>query len=61
MTASHRTTAARTRSGELEDIPVLLEFWAMAGENASRPGDDAELVENLLRRDPDSVLVAEVA
>lgn len=32
----------------------------MAGENVSRPGDDAELVESLVRRDPDSMLLAEV-
>ena len=30
MTASHRTTTVRTRSGDLEDIPALLEFWAAA-------------------------------
>jgi len=47
------------RRGESADVPSVLEFWAVAGENASRPADDAALVENLLRRDPDSLLVAE--
>ncbi|HWV77559.1 MAG TPA: GNAT family N-acetyltransferase [Isoptericola sp.] len=47
------------RRGESADIPSILDFWAVAGENASRPADDAALVENLLRRDPDSLLVAE--
>ncbi|MFD6176272.1 MULTISPECIES: GNAT family N-acetyltransferase [unclassified Isoptericola] len=47
------------RRGERADVPAVLELWAVAGENASRPADDATLVENLLRRDPDSLLVAE--
>jgi len=49
------------REGRPADIRALLEFWAAAGENAARPGDDAELVENLLRRDLESLLVAESA
>lgn len=43
----------------MEDVPALLEFWEKAGENAGRPGDDAGLIENLLLRDPDSIIVAE--
>ncbi|MFC8598086.1 GNAT family N-acetyltransferase [Isoptericola sp. NPDC057191] len=49
------------RRGEVADIPALLAFWAVAGENASRPADDATMVENLLGRDPDCLLVAEQA
>ena len=48
------------RRADVEDVPALQAFWAVAGENASRPGDDAALVENLLRRDADAILVAEV-
>lgn len=47
------------RRGGVEDVAALIEFWAMAGENAGRPSDDAELIENLIFRDPDSILVAD--
>ncbi|MEP9381571.1 GNAT family N-acetyltransferase [Nocardioides cheoyonin] len=47
------------RRGDAADVPDLLAFWAVAGENAARPSDDAALVENLLARDADSLLVAE--
>ncbi|MGO1399210.1 MAG: GNAT family N-acetyltransferase [Brachybacterium sp.] len=47
------------RRGDAEDVSSLLEFWAVAGENSGRPGDDAKLVESLLLRDPESILVAE--
>ncbi|WP_018156821.1 GNAT family N-acetyltransferase [Demetria terragena] len=56
--SSHAASIVRTASEE--DVPALIQFWALAGENAARPGDDAELVENLLRRDPDSLVVAEL-
>lgn len=52
-------TGVSIRRGGVADIPVLLEFWAVAGENASRPGDDAALIEQLIERDPDSLIVAE--
>jgi ribosomal protein S18 acetylase RimI-like enzyme len=58
MSAAEPAPEVRLRRGESEDVPALLEFWARAGENAARPGDDAELVENLLARDPDALLVA---
>jgi GNAT superfamily N-acetyltransferase len=48
------------RRGVADDIPVLLDFWTIAGENASRPSDDAALIENLLERDPESLLIAEL-
>ena len=47
------------RRGRMEDVPALLAFWDKAGENAGRPGDDAELIENLLLWDPDSIIIAE--
>ena len=40
------------------DIRGLIEFWAGAGENDSRPTDTPEAVERLLARDPDAVIVA---
>lgn len=61
MSGARDHGALSIREGRTEDTPALLEFWAAAGENAARPGDDAELVENLLRRDPKSLLVAESA
>ncbi|MCY1715639.1 GNAT family N-acetyltransferase [Microbacterium sp. SL62] len=39
------------------DVDALLAFWAIAGENDARPSDSASVVEALLRRDPDAVLV----
>lgn len=47
------------RPGVAADAPALLDFWAIAGENASRPSDDSALIENLLDRDPESLFVAE--
>ena len=47
------------RCGGLDDIPELLAFWAVAGENAARTADGSAMVVRLLDRDPDSVLVAE--
>jgi len=41
----------------LADVDALLAFWAIAGENDARPSDSAPVVEVLLRRDPDAVLV----
>jgi len=40
------------------DIRELIEFWAGAGENDSRPTDTPEAVERLLARDADSLVVA---
>jgi ribosomal protein S18 acetylase RimI-like enzyme len=47
------------RYGQRQDLEVLLEFWAGAGENHGRPADSAALVEALLSRDPESLIVAE--
>ncbi len=46
------------RTATPEDIPALLEFWATAAENTSRPQDSAPAVENLLQRDPDALILA---
>ncbi|NDL59795.1 GNAT family N-acetyltransferase [Phytoactinopolyspora mesophila] len=48
------------RPARVEDIPVLLAFWAEAGENHGRPVDNAPVVEALLSRDPDALIVAEL-
>lgn len=54
-----RTADVTIRCGRREDIQELLEFWAEAGENHGRPADRAALVESLLSRDPESLIVAE--
>ena len=46
------------RSAEQAEVPALLEFWAEAGENDSRPADSEDAVEALLLRDPDALIVA---
>ncbi|MFZ8477703.1 hypothetical protein ACO1MN_15690, partial [Staphylococcus aureus] len=43
----------------LADIDALLAFWAIAGENDARPSDSAPVVEALLCRDPEAVLVVQ--
>jgi ribosomal protein S18 acetylase RimI-like enzyme len=47
------------RHGRQEDIEELIEFWRDAGENHGRPADKSVLVEALLSRDPESLIVAE--
>ncbi|MET4159962.1 GNAT family N-acetyltransferase [Agromyces sp. PvR057] len=42
------------------DIRELIDFWARAGENDSRPSDTPEAVERLLARDAASLIVARV-
>lgn len=41
------------------DVDALLEFWLVAGENASRPFDSRNAVLALLRRDPGALIVAQ--
>lgn len=53
------TSGITIRCGQRQDLEVLLGFWAEAGENHGRPADRAVLVEALLSRDPDSLIVAE--
>ncbi|MFC4333803.1 GNAT family N-acetyltransferase [Salininema proteolyticum] len=47
------------RPGRIEDVPTLLGFWAVAGENDARPSDSGHLIETLVRRDPEALIVAE--
>lgn len=47
------------RYGQQGDIENLIEFWGEAGENHGRPADRSVLVEALLARDPESLIVAE--
>jgi ribosomal protein S18 acetylase RimI-like enzyme len=56
---AHRAPGITLRCGQRQDLEVLLKFWAEAGENHGRPADSAVLVETLLSRDPDSLIVAE--
>ena len=56
---AHPSPGVTIRCGQRQDLEVLLEFWAEAGENHGRPADSAGLVEALLSRDPDSLMVAE--
>jgi ribosomal protein S18 acetylase RimI-like enzyme len=56
---ARHTSGVTIRCGQRQDLEALLEFWAEAGENHGRPADRAGLVEILLSRDPDSLIVAE--
>jgi ribosomal protein S18 acetylase RimI-like enzyme len=40
------------------DVPVLLEFWRSAAEDAHRPTDTAQAVEALIARDTDALILA---
>jgi len=48
-----------TRHAVPADVDALLAFWAVAGENGSRPADGPEPVRRLIERDPEAVLLAE--
>lgn len=48
----------RVRAARTEEVDQLLDLWARAGENASRPPDRPDLVQRLLEHDPGAVLVA---
>lgn len=47
------------RHGQQEDIDSLIAFWAQAGENHGRAADSSVLVQALLSRDSESLIVAE--
>ncbi|TIC81615.1 GNAT family N-acetyltransferase [Nocardioides sp. GY 10127] len=49
-----------TRNATKADVDALMEFWAEAGENGSRPDDRPDLITQLLDHDPEAILVAEV-
>nr|WP_211373572.1 GNAT family N-acetyltransferase [Agromyces allii] len=41
-----------------DDIPGLIAFWQVAGENDGRPIDTPDAVARQLERDPDALIVA---
>lgn len=43
-----------------DDVDDLIAFWAVAGENDSRPTDRPDAVRALLTRDPHALVVAEL-
>src|SRR5262245_9869567 len=46
------------RTATTADVEPLLDFWALAAENAGRPRDSDDALRRLLQRDPDALLVA---
>lgn len=48
-----------TRSALHSDVDHLMAFWAVAGENGSRPDDRPDLVTRLIDYDRDAILLAE--
>jgi ribosomal protein S18 acetylase RimI-like enzyme len=52
-------TPVSLRTASTEDVESLIAFWAIAGENDSRPPDSAHATRQLLMRDPEAVIVAE--
>lgn len=42
------------------DVPALLLFWQLVGENAGRPADAPEAIARLIVHDPEAVLLGEV-
>lgn len=46
------------RPATTADVDELLEFWTRAAENDARPADRPHLVEQLVARDPEALLVA---
>jgi ribosomal protein S18 acetylase RimI-like enzyme len=50
--------AMELRSGGVEDVDAVMALWAVAAENAGRPADRREMVEALVARDPEALLLA---
>ncbi len=46
------------RPAGLADVPDVVAFWAVAGENDDRPSDSEAAVVRLVERDPDALLLA---
>ncbi|TCI99412.1 GNAT family N-acetyltransferase [Aeromicrobium sp. IC_218] len=46
------------RSATTADVPEVVAFWAVAGENDDRPTDSEGAVVRLVERDPDALLLA---
>ena len=46
------------RSASIEDVDYLIKFWLENSETANRPTDTPELIEQLILRDPEALIVA---
>lgn len=46
------------RPAVVTDVPGVVAFWAVAGENDDRPTDSEAAVVGLVERDPDALLLA---
>jgi len=46
------------RPATLADVPGVVTFWAVAGENDDRPADSEPAVARLVERDPEALLLA---
>jgi ribosomal protein S18 acetylase RimI-like enzyme len=46
------------RTGGRDDVDAVMALWARAAENEGRPADRREMVEALVARDPEALLLA---
>jgi ribosomal protein S18 acetylase RimI-like enzyme len=46
------------RAGGVADVDAVMALWAVAAENDGRPADRREMVEALVARDPEALLLA---
>lgn len=53
-------TNTRLRSATDDDVPELIQFWSVAGENTARPVDRTDLVRRLITYDPEALVIAEI-
>jgi ribosomal protein S18 acetylase RimI-like enzyme len=50
--------AMELRAGGAGDVDAVMALWALAAENDGRPADRREMVEALVERDPDALVLA---
>jgi ribosomal protein S18 acetylase RimI-like enzyme len=50
--------AAELRLATAADLPAVLAFWQLAAEDAHRPVDSTAVLEALLARDPEALILA---
>jgi ribosomal protein S18 acetylase RimI-like enzyme len=50
--------AMELRAGGAEDVDAVMALWALAAENNGRPSDRRKMVEALVARDPEALLLA---
>ena len=55
-----RVDTLTIRHARPDDVPALVAFWQVAGENGSRPADHDDAVAHLIARDPEALIVAEL-